>query len=156
MFTSHVFAGESNGGGAESAVGPLTEKKRAPPPPRPPPPQLFPDGNKPYEGKPTLPGAMPATSAIINSYFSDVTKLSAGDGEDQSIPEVKIPKRNPKLYQLVAMESEASFWWDSVDSSISDANMNDSPESPESPGAGDDGMYDAGGRRRPAVIGWRD
>ena len=63
--------------------------------------------------------------------FSDVTKLSAGDEEDQSIPEVKIPKRNPKLYQLVAMESESSFWWDSVDSSIADTNFNDSLESPE-------------------------
>ena len=30
---------------------------------------------------------------------------------------MKIPKRNPKMYQLVAMESESSFWWDSVDSS---------------------------------------
>ena len=26
------------------------------------------------------------------------------------------------MYQLVAMESESSFWWDSVDSSV---NLND-------------------------------
>ena len=34
-----------------------------------------------------------------------------------------MPRRNPKMYQLVAMESESSsFWWDSVDSSV---NLND-------------------------------
>ena len=35
---------------------------------------------------------------------------------------MNIPKRNPKMYQLVAMESESSFWWDSVDSTV---NLND-------------------------------
>ena len=30
-------------------------------------------------------------------------------------PEVVVPDRNPKLYQLVAMSEESSFWWDSVD-----------------------------------------
>ena len=38
---------------------------------------------------------------------------------------MKIPKRNPKMYQLVAMESESSFWWDSVDSTV---NLNDDRE----------------------------
>merc|ERR1712117_876655 len=74
-------------------------KKEAPP--RPPPPKLFPDGDTPYKGD---------------------TPLS-GDNDNESISEVKMPRRNPKMYQLVAMESESSsFWWDSVDSSV---NLND-------------------------------
>ena len=48
--------------------------------------------------------------------------LHTGDNDNESISEVKIPRRNPKMYQLVAMESESSFWWDSVDSSV---NLND-------------------------------
>ena len=27
-----------------------------------------------------------------------------------------IPAKNPKLYQLVQMSGESSFWWDSTDS----------------------------------------
>merc|ERR1712117_266634 len=74
-------------------------KKEAPP--RPPPPKLFPDGDTPYKGDAPL----------------------SGDNDNESISEVRIPRRNPKMYQLVAMESESSsFWWDSADSSV---NLND-------------------------------
>ena len=31
-------------------------------------------------------------------------------------PDVKVPERNPKMYQLVQMNSCSSFWWDSTDS----------------------------------------
>ena len=30
-------------------------------------------------------------------------------------PEIKLPERNPKLYSLMSMGTDSSFWWDSVD-----------------------------------------
>ena len=62
---------------------------------------------------------------LVYAPFSVCLMQFTGDGEDESISEVKIPKRNPKMYQLVAMESESSFWWDSVDSTV---NLNDDRE----------------------------
>ena len=32
------------------------------------------------------------------------------------VPQMLIPEKNPKLYQLVQMSGESSFWWDSTDS----------------------------------------
>ena len=53
---------------------------------------------------------------------------------------MKIPKRNPKMYQLVAMESESSFWWDSVDSTV---NLNDDHGGEQKFAKTDDGMLRA-------------
>jgi len=33
------------------------------------------------------------------------------------VPPILIPAKNPKLYQLVQMSGESSFWWDSSESS---------------------------------------
>jgi hypothetical protein len=47
----------------------------------------------------------------------------SGEG-DETVPEVSIPKRHPKLYQLVAMDSnDSSFWWDSVDTNNEDTDF---------------------------------
>jgi len=35
------------------------------------------------------------------------------------VPQMLIPAKNPKLYQLVQMSGEGSFWWDSTDSTES-------------------------------------
>ncbi len=64
-------------------------------PPRPPPPKIF-----GAEDDPARPVELPPAP--------------------EDAPEVKVGKRNPKLYQLVAMSQEnasCSFWWDSVDAS---------------------------------------
>ena len=64
----------------------------APPPPvRPPPPKIFGQEDDP-QVKVDLPEA-PTT-----------------------VPDINLQPRNPKLYELVSMSQDASFWWDSVDS----------------------------------------
>ena len=61
------------------------------PPPRPPPPRLFPETS------------------------TNDTLLNEKPLQDD-IPELNIPKRNPRMYELVAQDStSSSFWWDSVD-----------------------------------------
>ncbi len=32
------------------------------------------------------------------------------------VPPLLVPEKNPKMYQLVQMSGESSFWWDSTDS----------------------------------------
>jgi len=61
------------------------------PPPRPPPPKIV------APGGPTEP--------------VELTKVA----EDEELLPVNLGKRNPKLYELVALSREGSFWWDSVD-----------------------------------------
>ncbi len=60
-------------------------------PPRPPPPKLF-------------------------SSLETPKKDAAAELPDLEPPEtLRLPRRNPKLYELVALSQESSFWWDSVD-----------------------------------------
>lgn len=40
-------------------------------------------------------------------------------------PDLAIPKGHPKMYQLVAMSEESSFWWDSVDDGDEPPSFND-------------------------------
>lgn len=69
----------------------VAEKGSNPPPPRPPPPRIFgpeDDPARPLTGLPEAPA-------------------------DE--PNINISERPPKLYQLVNVSQETSFWWDSVD-----------------------------------------
>lgn len=69
----------------------LNRPTNLPPPPRPPPPKIFPDNHTDVEGKNVL----------------DAEPL-------EEVPELNIPQRTPRLYELVAQDT-SSFWWDSVD-----------------------------------------
>ena len=37
----------------------------------------------------------------------------------EDAPPVVLPKKNPKLYELVNLSQDSSFWWDSVDTNAS-------------------------------------
>lgn len=53
------------------------------------------------------------------SLFSTTT-LNASEmvevGPAADVPPMLMPDKNPKMYQLVQMSGESSFWWDSTDS----------------------------------------
>jgi hypothetical protein len=76
---------------AAAADKPATsEEECKTPPPRPPLPKIFGP-----EDDPTIPVELPSLP--------------------ESQAEVVLPERNPKLYELVQMSEDSSFWWDSVD-----------------------------------------
>ena len=96
---------KKEGKAPEKEEAPLPELERQssqqdcggrPRPPRPPPPKIFGP-----EDDPSRPVELPPAA--------------------EDAPELKLGKRNPKLYQLVSMSQEnpgsCSFWWDSVDAS---------------------------------------
>ena len=60
------------------------------------------------------------TSEAPASLFSHTEPVSIVLPEAPTeVPAMLIPAKNPKLYQLVQMSGEGSFWWDSTDSTES-------------------------------------
>ncbi len=76
---------------------------------------------KPYpecqaEERPTPP-ERPRPPRLSRSESVDEGDPETAEEEEEEMPEARVGKRNPKLYQLVALSQEGggSFWWDSVD-----------------------------------------
>ena len=91
--------------------------------------------------------AMPSIMSVDSSTLAPESLFSHSESAEMELPEAPvevppmlIPAKNPKLYQLVQMSSESSFWWDSTDSSNPDGAIG-SPGSGQNFGASFD-SYD--------------
>ena len=91
--------------------------------------------------------AMPSIMSVDSSTLAPESLFSHSENVEMDLPEAPvevppmlIPAKNPKLYQLVQMSSESSFWWDSTDSSNPDGAIG-SPGSGQNFGASFD-SYD--------------
>ena len=69
-----------------------------------------------------------STSLAPQSLFSHTESVQMELPEAAAdVPPMLIPAKNPKLYQLVQMSGESSFWWDSTDSSDQDGALGTPP-----------------------------
>jgi hypothetical protein len=74
--------------------------------------------------------ATPSLISVESSTLAPQSLFSQSETSEMPMPEAPsevppmlIPAKNPKLYQLVQMSGESSFWWDSTDSSNADGAL---------------------------------
>ena len=74
-----------------------------------------PQRTKPEEQKPKqTPPERPPPPKIFGAEDDPEVKVDLPEAPTDE-PEVKMQPRNPRLYELVSMSQDTSFWWDSVD-----------------------------------------